>query len=95
MATDKFSYDVARLEWGLWIVSLTMLAENKMKCLLCLSNIPRQRNLRRLESVNYPRLVEVQVLDNDIVAFDLQNVNVCRPEYVLLIRETSILNRPR
>ena len=56
-----------------------MLAKNKMKCLLCLSNIPRQRNLRRLESVNYPRLVEVQVLDNDIVAFDLQNVKRLPP----------------
>ena len=63
-----------RLKWALWFVGLTVLRKNKLKCLLYLINIPRQRNVRRLECIINRRFVDFQVLDKDIITGDFQFV---------------------
>src|SRR5258708_14991040 len=68
-----------RLKWALWFVGLTVLRKNKLKCPLYLINIPRQRNVRRLESIIYRRFVDFQVLDKDIISGDFQFVRDFTP----------------
>jgi hypothetical protein len=56
-----------------------VLGKNKLKRSFCLINIPRQRNVGRLESVIYRRFVSLQELNNDIIAFDFQFVKDLPP----------------
>jgi hypothetical protein len=63
-----------KLEWGLGFVSPTVVGKDKPKGFLRLINIPRQRNLRRPESSSHCRFVGIEMLDNGIIAFDLQNI---------------------
>src|SRR6266446_1264889 len=71
--------DHTRLKWARWLVGLTVLRKNKLKCPLYLINIPRQRNVRRLECIIYRRFVDFQVLDKDIITGDFQFVRDFTP----------------
>src|SRR5262249_61206457 len=79
-----------RLKWALWFVGLTVLRKNKLKCPLYLINIPRQSNVRRLESIIYRRLVDFQVLDKDIITGDFQFVRGFTPG--IFVANTSLVH---
>src|SRR5499427_6542736 len=79
-----------RLKWALWFVGLTVLRKNKLKCPLYLINIPRQSNVRRLESIIYRRFVDFQVLDKDIITGDFQFVRDFTPG--IFVADTGVVH---
>ena len=90
----RFNFDHTRLKWALWFVGLTVLRKNKLKCPLHLINIPRQRNVRRLECIIYRRFVDFQVLDKDIITGDFQFVRDFTPGiFVARVSQAASITR--
>src|SRR5260370_40041353 len=83
-------FDHTRLKWALWFVDLTVLRKNKLKCPLYLINIPRQRNVRRLECQIYRRFVDFQVLDYDIITGNFQFVGDFTPG--IFVADTGVVH---
>jgi hypothetical protein len=65
------SYVGNALEGSLGLFGLAVVGEDNAQRLLRLIDIPRQRNLRGPITLNDRFLVGIEVLDHDIIAFDV------------------------
>ena len=81
------------LERQLRLVGLAVLGKNKMQRLFRALDIPRQRNVRRLEPEIHRLLIGFEILQNGVIAFDLQFVKNLPAGIFFADAGTSILKR--
>ena len=76
-----------------WLLGFAVVGKNNVQRLSGLIDIPAQGNLRGPVSLKNRFLVEIEVFDHDVVAFDFQLVGHARPG-VILVKHRNVHFEP-